>query len=139
MPTLRLNTLLSSMASPDFIKIDVEGAELLVLQGARKIIEEVRPVFYIEVGESVSVEVFELFSRHGYCVMNADGDVLEGKCGENFLFVPLEKNQALSCFHSSRKGVSSPIAPLTSSTLNCCTTAERIRFPSNWNGAGFFR
>ena len=34
-------------ASVDFIKLDVEGAEALVLQGARRIIERSRPVLAI--------------------------------------------------------------------------------------------
>jgi FkbM family methyltransferase len=39
------------MPRPDFVKVDVEGAELLVLEGAHEMISQVRPVFYIEVGK----------------------------------------------------------------------------------------
>lgn len=34
--------------APDFIKIDVQGAELLVLQGARKTLENYRPILLVE-------------------------------------------------------------------------------------------
>lgn len=34
---------------PDFIKIDVEGAEELVLQGAKNVIEKYRPIMLIEI------------------------------------------------------------------------------------------
>jgi FkbM family methyltransferase len=44
-PTLRLDTLLTSMPKPDFIKIDVEGAELMVIKGASRITSEIRPIF----------------------------------------------------------------------------------------------
>ena len=41
--------LLDHWPAPDFVKMDVEGAELLALQGAGRLLEEVRPTFYIEV------------------------------------------------------------------------------------------
>jgi FkbM family methyltransferase len=36
------------LASVDFIKIDVEGAELLVLKGARKLLGKFRPIVHLE-------------------------------------------------------------------------------------------
>ena len=59
-PTLRLDTLLHSMPEPDFVKIDVEGAELLVLNGASKITGQISPVFYIEVGQDTSADILDL-------------------------------------------------------------------------------
>ncbi len=47
-PTLTIDTLLGSFPEPDFIKIDVEGAELLALKGASKVISSIRPVFTLK-------------------------------------------------------------------------------------------
>jgi len=49
---------------PDFIKIDVEGAELLVLGGGSKTLSRVKGLM-IEVS-SQKKEVFELTSAHGF-------------------------------------------------------------------------
>ena len=48
-PTLRIDDLTPEKVG--FVKIDVEGAETLVLQGAEHLIENVRPVFLIEIEE----------------------------------------------------------------------------------------
>jgi FkbM family methyltransferase len=93
-PTLRLDTLLSSMPKPDFIKIDVEGAELMVLKGASKIISEIRPVFYIEVGNNVSAEILSLFSNHNYIAASPGGEVLKERCAPNTFFIPVENTKA---------------------------------------------
>ena len=38
---------------PDLIKIDIEGGELYALKGAKQIIKEYQPVFFIEYGEAI--------------------------------------------------------------------------------------
>ncbi|MGH2569249.1 MAG: FkbM family methyltransferase [Bacteroidota bacterium] len=56
-----------------FVKMDIEGAEFLALQGASKLIQKWRPFFFIELwqkycanyGYSIS-EVFQFFSEVGY-------------------------------------------------------------------------
>lgn len=50
-PTITLDSLLKRLSPPTFIKIDVEGAEAEVLKGSRRILEEIRPVIYIETGK----------------------------------------------------------------------------------------
>lgn len=47
-PTITLDGLLDSVLPPTFVKIDVEGAEVEVLNGARRLLREVRPVIYLE-------------------------------------------------------------------------------------------
>ena len=87
-PTLSLDTLLESLPPPDFVKIDVEGAELAVLQGAARLLRKVRPKVYIEVDESLAEEVYALFAGHGYAALDpTDSRPLE-RCIENTLFVP---------------------------------------------------
>ena len=46
--TIRLDDLVKEKElSPDFIKIDTEGAELLVLMGAKQLLSEIRPVVFL--------------------------------------------------------------------------------------------
>tara|TARA_R110000868_G_scaffold123882_3_gene327768 strand:- start:278 stop:1063 length:786 start_codon:yes stop_codon:yes gene_type:complete len=52
---------------PDLIKIDVEGAELQVLQGCQEIIKLKKPVIYYEAHESKNLkEIYQLLEPHGY-------------------------------------------------------------------------
>jgi FkbM family methyltransferase len=86
----------------DFIKIDVEGAELLVLKGAAKSLEDMRPVVYCEVesrwtqrmGYQPS-ELFQFMKEKSYLpyVLEGNGLVLvEGYQEEfgDYLFLPRE-------------------------------------------------
>ena len=65
-PVLTLDLLLQEHKKPDLIKIDVEGAEADVLEGATKILSEVRPVMLIEVGESTSENVISLLKKFNF-------------------------------------------------------------------------
>lgn len=89
-PTLMLDTLLETFPNPEFIKIDIEGAELLALQGAVKIIHEIRPKFYIEVGHNVADRIFELFMTSGYAAFDNEGLRLKHRCAHNTFFLPEE-------------------------------------------------
>jgi FkbM family methyltransferase len=51
---------------PDFIKIDVEGAEEMVLNGMQKTLCECRPDIYVEVGHDTKREVWKLLEGLGY-------------------------------------------------------------------------
>ncbi|MCX6875066.1 MAG: FkbM family methyltransferase [Verrucomicrobia bacterium] len=46
--TVTLDWLLDHWQAPDFVKIDVEGAEVLAVQGGSRLFREVRPASYIE-------------------------------------------------------------------------------------------
>lgn len=59
-PMVTLDTLGRYFPPPDVIKIDVEGAELLVLTGGRVILAEVRPLVICEVASSNSKAVARL-------------------------------------------------------------------------------
>ncbi len=54
------------LAHVDFIKCDVDGYEMHVLKGARKLLEEVGPKVLIEVSESALEEVTAVFRQLGY-------------------------------------------------------------------------
>ena len=65
---------------PDLIKIDVEGAELAVLEGARRILAQHHPVMFVEVHPRLlgnfdaSVEqVYALLRTHGYTIRRFAG------------------------------------------------------------------
>jgi len=58
--------------SPDFIKIDVEGAELDVLKGARQTLETARPIMLIDVAsENALRDVREFLEESGYMLRPA--------------------------------------------------------------------
>lgn len=78
-PAFSLDQLLNHFPRPNFVKIDIEGAELLALQGATKLVSEVRPAVYIEVGEDSELPIRDLFRDNAY-----EADVR----GANILFRP---------------------------------------------------
>jgi FkbM family methyltransferase len=58
--------------SVDFIKIDVEGAELLVLQGSKKLLAEGKVALMVEVTREAQ-SIFDLMTGLGYSLSFADG------------------------------------------------------------------
>ena len=64
--TVTLDSLLSAYALPDFVKIDVESAEWLVLQGAERLIEDVKPAIYVEVDQENVTRVTALLHDASY-------------------------------------------------------------------------
>jgi len=57
---------------PDVLKIDVEGAELEVLQGAEKVLQTARPAVICEVSSPMANDVATLLHKHRYRVTDAD-------------------------------------------------------------------
>lgn len=84
----------------DFIKIDVEGADLLVIKGAKETICKYRPVVQFEYipsmqsGTDLLQETFDFFSRNQYVVMSSEKRLTQPELittGGNFLAIPVEK------------------------------------------------
>jgi FkbM family methyltransferase len=90
-PTLTLDAMLDTFPAPDFVKIDIEGAELMAVQGAVRLITEIRPKFYIEVGSDVSEQIFKEFQSAGYVALDPQGKRLTKTCSPNTFFIPNEK------------------------------------------------
>ena len=91
-PTLPLDGLLDH-SRPAFVKVDVEGAEMLVFQGASRLLREVRPVLYAEVGWGQSDVVTTLLRAAGYALFDAASPVLTPveRCTEDTFACPAER------------------------------------------------
>jgi FkbM family methyltransferase len=91
-PTLTLDTLLEFAPSPSFVKIDVEGAEASVLRGATRLLRDIRPTIYIEVGSEHSAEVGALLTANNYRMFDGGQAVGDrqplGACAYNTLALP---------------------------------------------------
>jgi FkbM family methyltransferase len=80
----------------DFIKIDVEGHELSVLEGGRETIQRCRPLVLVEVDHHE--QVFAFMRELGYRVeflrddalWPVDGQTMPEPCPRNFVFLPTE-------------------------------------------------
>jgi FkbM family methyltransferase len=70
--TLTLDWLLERRPAPAVLKIDVEGAECAVLNGARRMLRDVRPVILCEVGEQNTAEATRIFSDNSYIMHDWD-------------------------------------------------------------------
>jgi FkbM family methyltransferase len=65
-PTTTLDALLAEFGPPALVKIDVEGAELLVMRGASVLLRDVRPIIACEVGGHTRDEVSATLLGAGY-------------------------------------------------------------------------
>jgi FkbM family methyltransferase len=67
----------NSHPPPDFLKCDVEGAEVSVFQGATKLLSSTRPIFLVEVHSPGNHRVLvDLFISHGYRCQTLDDNHL---------------------------------------------------------------
>jgi FkbM family methyltransferase len=71
--TQRIDTLAATLHPPTAIKIDVEGAEMLVLEGAKETIAQYRPSILIEVSGPLRQAVGEFFKRRNYVLLDGTG------------------------------------------------------------------
>jgi hypothetical protein len=71
-PTVTLDSLLPHFPAPDVLKIDVEGAEALVLDGGARMLRAHHPRLICEVGQDHAAAVHDLLVRSGYTVYDGD-------------------------------------------------------------------
>lgn len=84
--------------APDLVKIDVEGAEIGVLRGAVRTLEESRPTVYLSVhprelqllGESTD-ELRQIIEGSGYDCLTADGQPADDLRLAEYVLVPRER------------------------------------------------
>lgn len=96
-PTITLDSMLSVFPPPTFLKIDVEGAEALVLQGGQRVLKDCRPRIYIEVGPQQSVAVSSMLHSYDYQLYDGDKQIADQmprqQCPFNTLAIPIEQSQ----------------------------------------------
>ena len=103
-PVFTIDTLAERWHAPGFIKIDVEGAELRVLEGARQTLMHHRPLILVEVTR-MGDNVRELFTRAGYRIFvpTVRGELIgTSQCAFNTLAVPEEKVRTVNVREGNR-------------------------------------
>lgn len=70
-PTISLDDILRWMEAPRFVKIDVEGAEHLVLQGMTEVLRSAKPTLLCEVSAQNHPFVASVLQTHGYNLYDA--------------------------------------------------------------------
>jgi len=82
---------------PNVVKIDVEGAELLVVRGCKRLLEQGRTSFIVAVhptwlpGDQKAEGLFDVFQVHGYRVVVSRAVRYDGADFGDYVFVP-ERN-----------------------------------------------
>lgn len=92
-PTFRLDDLLADevLPLPDVIKIDVEGAEVMVLRGAKKLIEKNTCSWIVTLhGDEAKYECLNIFSEAGYLLQDLQGLNIDSKnfASDEFIAIP---------------------------------------------------
>jgi FkbM family methyltransferase len=73
-PTMRIDTLAKTLAPPTVLKIDVEGAEIDVLEGGEATISKCRPTILIEGPSELWDPMQVFFERHRYTMLDGEAE-----------------------------------------------------------------
>lgn len=94
----------AGLSRVDVMKCDVEGAELLVLAGASRILSQLRPVVIVEADDlhqrrygSTAQDVLDAITAHGYRIHRYRRSALEAVAGvvageDDYVLVPSERD-----------------------------------------------
>lgn len=79
-------------STPDLVKMDVEGAEASVLEGARALLAAGRAVWLIALhGEAQKRDCFNLLREYGYLIQDLSGHLIdETFCGDEIVALPAQ-------------------------------------------------
>ncbi|MFZ0304484.1 MAG: FkbM family methyltransferase [Terracidiphilus sp.] len=86
--------LLEFWTRPNFVKVDVEGAELLFLSGAHRLLSEVRPTLYIEVFRENQQQASDILRSFDYTLHALSPNGIESSletCAVNTIAKPRER------------------------------------------------
>lgn len=83
---------------PDFIKIDVEGAELMVLEGMKNILDQHAPTIMVEVSDHIP-EVLKMLRDFGYVLISPQ---LNKITGNNLIADSFGSYFNVFCVHKSK-------------------------------------
>lgn len=75
-PTIDIDSVVAAWRAPDFMKIDVEGVELAVFQGAQRTLQEHRPTILFESSEKRE-DIVALLRGLDYVLYDPDRDALD--------------------------------------------------------------
>ncbi|MCH2213147.1 MAG: FkbM family methyltransferase [Fuerstiella sp.] len=94
-PATTLDSMLSVFSPPTFIRIDVEDAQQLILEGGKRLIEEYRPRICVIVEEKQIQSVKAILSSFGYDLLESSLPVSGREAGRqdvfNMMSVPSEQ------------------------------------------------
>lgn len=88
--TTTLDDELTRLSTPDLIKIDVEGAENMVLAGAARLLDEVKPVIIIECFDGLESAPMRQLAEAGYVFTDGDDPRDVAGTTSNYLCLPPE-------------------------------------------------
>jgi FkbM family methyltransferase len=71
-PTFNLDWLMSNLPTPNVVKCDVEGAEIEVFEGQKKMLGEVRPIVVCEVGSESSQQMTKILQDYRYNIYDGE-------------------------------------------------------------------
>jgi hypothetical protein len=91
---VNLDSFCENHTHPDLIKIDVEGAELQVLNGSKSIFKNIRPAVFFECDNNQEV-VFNFFTENGYVLFNFESLTRIKQLSHNNLALNAEKHADL--------------------------------------------
>jgi len=67
-PVMTMDSLLDNFSEPKFIKVDVEGGEIGAMNGGKRVLEEVRPLFFIEADSKTRPGITSIFQKNDYAL-----------------------------------------------------------------------
>jgi FkbM family methyltransferase len=91
-PVRSLDSVIKELPPPDLLKIDIEGAEVDCLCGARSLLKENRPLLLIEL-HATNQAVAEILrdSHYASLILGSDQSITEGHWNVQILAYPIER------------------------------------------------